>query len=358
MPITSTSHSSGSLSIVCDRDHGFGGVSGIQSLTGGTNLGTNSGSAEFYYNVRAEGGTGRGLTLDVTVAASSTISAVTLNNPGSGYNVNDLLTIRGVTHHTSGNDCTIGVAAIANPVGDAVQIVGVGSEAYDGTRRIQSITNSTTFTVEGSAGGPSSGGYVYHVGVTTTVTALDYSKESGIGTVTLSSDIGLRRGDRIVISGSDAFYNGTHFITDKVSGTQLFVDFGKNSTKPSFTASSVNAHAEGINLRGDGRGIPIYGGHTSLLSSGISTTSTSFTIPTADRGNLRRGDFLQIDDEIVMVSNSNITTIIRGVMGTNADEHVVNAAVRKIKVLPIESRRYSILRASGHTFEYVGFGSR
>ena len=355
-PIASTTSSGGSLSIVCDRDHGFGGVSGIQSVTGGSNLGTNSGSVEFYYNVRAEGGTGRGLTVDVTVGASSTITAVTLNNPGSGYSVNDVLTIRGITHHTPGNDCTIGVAAIANPVGDAVQIVGVGSEAYDGTRRIQSITNSTTFTVEGSADGPSSGGYVYHVGVTTTVTALDYSKESGIGTVTLSSDIGLRRGDRIVISGSDAFYNGTHFITDKVSGTQLFVDFGKNAIKPTFTASSVNAHAEGINLRGDGRGIPIYGGHTSLLSSGISTTSTSFTVPVADRGNLRRGDFLQIDDEIVMVSNSNVTTIIRGVMGTNADEHVVNTAVRKIKVLPIESRRYSILRASGHTFEYVGFG--
>ena len=356
VPITSTSHSSGSLSIVCDRDHGFGGVSGIQSVTGGTNLGANSGNAEFYYNVRAEGGTGRGLTLDVTVAAAGTISAAVLNNPGSGYNVNDLLTVRGIPHYSAGDDCTLGVANIANPVGDAVQIVGVGSTAYDGTRRIESVTNNTTFTVSGSADGPSSGGYVYHVGVTTTVTALDYSKESGIGTVTLSSDIGLRRGDRIVISGSDAFYNGTHFITDKVSGAQLFVDFGKNSTKPSFTASNVNAHGEGINQRGDGRGIPIYGGHTSLLSSGISTTSTSFTVPVADRGNLRRGDFLQIDDEIVMVSNSNITTIIRGVMGTNADEHPVNSAARKIKVLPIESRRYSILRASGHTFEYVGFG--
>ena len=358
IPIDSTSHSSGSLTIVCDRDHGFEGVSGIQSITGGTNLGTDSGSAEFYYNVRAEGGTGRGLTVDVTVAAAGTISGVVLNNPGSGYSVDDLLTIQGVPHYSAGDDCTLGVAAIANPVGDAVQIVGVGSTAYNGTRRIESVTNNTTFTVSGSADGSSSGGYVYHVGVTTSVTGLDYDTTSGIGTVTLSTDIGLRRGDRIVITGSDAFYNGTHFITDRVSSsnTQLLVDFGKNPTKPSFTASSVNAHGEGISVRGSGRGIPIYGGHTALLSSGITTTSTSFTIPVADRGNLRRGDFLQIEDEIVMVSSSNINTIIRGVMGTNADEHTVNTAVRKIKVLPVESRRYSILRASGHTFEYVGFG--
>ena len=32
------------------------------------------------------------------------------------------------------------------------------------------------------------------------------------------------------------------------------------------------------------------------------------------------------------------------------------SVVRKIKLRPIELRRHSIIRASGHTFEYVGFG--
>jgi hypothetical protein len=71
---------------------------------------------------------------------------------------------------------------------------------------------------------------------------------------------------------------------------------------------------------------------------------------------LRRGDFLIIEDEIVMVSNTAVTTVIRGALGTNAVAHEKEVSVRKIKPIPTENRRYSILRASGHTFEYVGFG--
>ena len=71
---------------------------------------------------------------------------------------------------------------------------------------------------------------------------------------------------------------------------------------------------------------------------------------------MKRGDFLIIEDEIVMVSNSAVTTVIRGVLGTNAVAHEKEVSVRKIKPIPTENRRYSILRASGHTFEYVGFG--
>ena len=43
-------------------------------------------------------------------------------------------------------------------------------------------------------------------------------------------------------------------------------------------------------------------------------------------------------------------------MGTNAVPHEKNTSARKIDPLAVENRRYSILRASGHTFEYVGFG--
>ena len=71
---------------------------------------------------------------------------------------------------------------------------------------------------------------------------------------------------------------------------------------------------------------------------------------------MKRGDFLIIEDEIMMVSNSAVTTVIRGVLGTNAVAHEKEVSVRKIKPIPTENRRYSILRASGHTFEYVGFG--
>ena len=43
-------------------------------------------------------------------------------------------------------------------------------------------------------------------------------------------------------------------------------------------------------------------------------------------------------------------------LGTRPTEHVIGSVVRRIKANPVELRRHSINRASGHTFEYVGFG--
>ena len=71
---------------------------------------------------------------------------------------------------------------------------------------------------------------------------------------------------------------------------------------------------------------------------------------------LKRGDYLQIENEIVRITDKNRTKIIRGALGTNATSHLKNVAALKIKVIPVETRRNSLIRASGHTFEYVGFG--
>jgi hypothetical protein len=74
------------------------------------------------------------------------------------------------------------------------------------------------------------------------------------------------------------------------------------------------------------------------------------------------GDYLVIDDEIVRVKTNvpstptNPISVFRGVLGSRAVNHAINSVVRRIRVEPIELRRHSINRASGHTFEYVGFG--
>ena len=46
----------------------------------------------------------------------------------------------------------------------------------------------------------------------------------------------------------------------------------------------------------------------------------------------------------------------RGVFSTKIETHSSGASIKKVSALPIELRRNSIIRASGHTFEYVGFG--
>ena len=108
-----------------------------------------------------------------------------------------------------------------------------------------------------------------------------------------------------------------------------------------------------------------YAGITTTLSANIAdavTTSVSLT-NVSDIG-LRIGDYLMIDDEIVRVKASlsnpatNPLTVFRAVLGTRATTHTSGAVVRRIKPYPIELRRHSINRASGHTFEYVGYGPR
>jgi hypothetical protein len=355
--ITGASVSGSTLTVNTAVEHNLNGISSVTSITGGSNYGTNSGSPENYFNVRLENGSGRGATANVTVSAAGTISSVTLVDNGSGYAVNDVLTVRGVPFFAAGTNSTVTVASIDNRVGDAIQVVGVGSTAYNGLFRIASVPNSKTITYTGTASGISTGGFIYHVGIATGVVNITHDATSGIATVLLNSDIGLRSGDQIVIAGCTGFstiYNGTHFISERVGyGSSLRVNIGVTSNAPAFTGVAT-AHGTGISIRGRGRGIPIYDGVTTRLTSGITTTTTSISL--ANTNMLKRGDYLLIEDEIVRVSNSGATSVIRGVLGSNAVPHDTNVAVRRINVLPVENRRYSILRASGHTFEYLGYG--
>ena len=74
---------------------------------------------------------------------------------------------------------------------------------------------------------------------------------------------------------------------------------------------------------------------------------------------LQLGDFLQVNDEILRVKASPTDTTVqvhRGYLGTRQGNHPINSIIKKINVIPLEFRRPSILRASGHTFEYLGYG--
>ena len=100
----------------------------------------------------------------------------------------------------------------------------------------------------------------------------------------------------------------------------------------------------------------------------IRDSSNSIANATTDEINLQTvgdldvniGDFLLVDGELLRVktttTGSNPIKVFRGILGTKATSHTINSVVRKVRVDPIELRRHSIIRASGHTFEYVGFG--
>ena len=55
-------------------------------------------------------------------------------------------------------------------------------------------------------------------------------------------------------------------------------------------------------------------------------------------------------------SGLNEIGVVRGALGSTKQNHESGSLIRKIKPIPIEFRRPSIIRASGHTFEYIGYG--
>jgi len=91
------------------------------------------------------------------------------------------------------------------------------------------------------------------------------------------------------------------------------------------------------------------------------SSSTDSGISTTNRFEL--GSYIQVDDEIMRVvtstlagSGNNEVSVIRGALGTLKQNHSGGALIKKITPKAIEFRRPSYLRASGHTFEYLGYG--
>ena len=75
------------------------------------------------------------------------------------------------------------------------------------------------------------------------------------------------------------------------------------------------------------------------------------------------GSYIQIGNEIMKVELKGLTgtgnneiRVIRGALGTISRAHASGSLIRKIDVRAVEYRRPSIIRCSGHTFEYLGFG--
>ena len=115
------------------------------------------------------------------------------------------------------------------------------------------------------------------------------------------------------------------------------------------------------------RGLAFYDNETFNLGANVTTgTSVEISLPNAGIGTTSRfelGSYIQVGDEIMRVksattsgSGNNELTVIRGSLGTIQESHLSGEQVKKVKPIPIEFRRPSIIRASGHTFEYLGFG--
>ena len=387
------STSSTSHTVYTSIDHGLNRITKLNLTYSGVGYGNGTGAS--FYNVKlvsvGSTVTGKHATAKVSTNASGNITNLTLMDGGSSYSVGDVLTLAGIGTTTGFIPATIQVSQIYNNVGDTIRISGVSSESYNGYNDLYRISgvsvgagNSFTvfsskqisgFTTTGIGVTLTQNAFAYLTGQTIYVNTLAYNNVTGLATVTTNNRHGLSVGNKIRISGANqSLYNGDFVVTKTLGLNSFIANVGVSNTSPTATGR-IYVYPEGISSNDGlvssnyenigGRMNAIYAGITTTLLYNISDEITNeITINGINKLDIKIGDYLQIEDELVRVKTTvpnNIGAtdpiyVFRGVLGTKSAKHSLNTVVRKVSVNPIELRRHSIIRASGHTFEYVGFG--
>ena len=389
--ITDLASQSGTAhTIYTQVDHGFNRATSLSIVNSGSGYG--SGAPANIYNARLVGGAGDGkhATAKITVNGSGTITAVKLMDGGSAYGVGNTLTVAGVAQTTGFSEAVVRVDSVYSNVGDTVKVIGISSEGYskfNDLYRITSVTSDRTFnavsinnnvnrSVLGLGVTACAEAYGYLTGESIRVSGLTYDHTSGIATVTSSNAHGLAVDQKVKLTGANqSQYNGDFIVTEILDDLSIpthsfSVRIGVGTASPSATGT-IFAYREGVssndgiitvdNENLNGRMVANYAGITTTLSATISSPSDeNISLSGIAQLDVNIGDYLAIEDEIVRIktttTGTNPLTVFRGVLGTRRKAHAANSVVRKIYINPVEFRRHSIIRASGHTFEYVGFG--
>ena len=368
-------------------DHGLNQVVNIGIANSGAGYG--NGSAGFLYNARLVSSglahsQGQNATARLQVNSSGNIVAAKIMDGGSAYTVGDSLQVVGVGTTSGFSVGVVTVTSIYSNVGDTVQLHNAkpkSNHPYNTLYRITGITAgsakevqvASASTINGASGigiTNLSSASVQLNGRSLSVSSFNYNMVSGVGVVTTTENHGLRVDNKIQLDGIEqALYKGEYIIkkTEAKNSFEINVGVGTTAPDPSGTIrvypyryASAGGNVVNDNENLSGRQQTTYAGITTTISSSIVTASTtSIDILNVTDTDIEIGDYLLIDEEILRVKSTvtgNPVTVFRGVLGTRAVTHDNNSVIRKINCRPIEFRRNSIIRASGHTFEYVGYG--
>jgi hypothetical protein len=376
-------------------DHGFGRISKLEYLNS-SEKGVNYTEGTFYNATLvgvAGSTTGSGATLKVVTNSSGNVTQFKIMDGGSAYGIGNTFSVVGIATTTGHAPVVLRVAEIYNNVGDVVRISGITSEStkgYNTLYRISSVDvgsakKFTAISFDSVANHSTTGigtivnknSFVYDCGKSLSVSSISYNNVTGLATVTVSSNHDFYANNKVKIVGaSTSFYNGDFIVKEKVTSTSFILNIGISTNIPA-VSGTIYAYPQGATSNDgqitpnyenlSGRMVPISFGITATLSSQLSSSTTTSFSSITNIGNLdvNVGDYFQVDDEIIQVRKITFTgtppylssiDIQRGVLGTKASVHASGSVLRQILIKPVELRRHSILRASGHTFEYVGFG--
>jgi len=356
------------VTVFTDVEHTLNSLKRVSISVAGAGYGNTT-----IYASSLTGGSGANGSVRTNLAAG-TVQSVSIVDPGSAYVVGNTLTVSGPPGITPSVNSTISVNEINNNIGDGIELSGFNQTNLNGVYKILSVPSSKSFTIYNPAGvsaytqntnGRIPTAVLSSKGVGITSFRFD-SVSTGIVTVTTSTAHGLLAGNKFtIVESGHTIYDDSFFVKENV-GLNTFTFYvgivtqTKASTTGTLLKGAISANA--LNLtRGEenlgSRGSYIYAGITTSLTTTLTTSSS--TVGLSSAAGFNRGDYVLINAEILRLASAptgNTFAVLRGQFSTYKTTAEVGTQVKKIDVLPMEVRRPSFMRASSHTFEYLGYG--
>lgn len=348
------------ITIQTDVEHKLNSIRGITLTSGGT------GQSGYYYGSRVTvGSTVTDAVCNYNTSAGAIVSnSIEFIDFGSSFTVGQTIGIG-----TLGATATI--SSINSNISDGLELSGFTQSELNNVFRINSIPNSKTIVLESSypissytptTNSRTPFGFISAKAVNIS-SYLFTDLSTGIVTATTSIPHGLLEGNNFKIVGSGSSIYNSDFIVNSIGSATTFTFKVENVTQiPSATSGTIyrrtlypNAKSVGNLEENLGSRLSyIYGGVVGIISS---ITDTNVTFTTNDTG-LNRGDYIQVNNEIIRLTQrlSNSFNIERGVFGSIKTDIATNTPAFKIKVLPVELRTPSFIKATNHRIENIGYG--
>ena len=380
--------------IFTQYDHGLNRITVPTINNPGAGYGNGANAIQYYYNAKLQnitsGSIGDFGTALVTIDGTSAgeIIDIQIMDGGSAFAAGDDFRVVGIATTTGFSAATGSVNKIYDNRGDTLTLTGIND--YDGRNynqfyRISAISETNQIEVTPVLGSPGittlgfgpnkvlDGGFSV-IGPSFDSESFVYNKDVGIATITTKLNNNFRVNNSVIVSGAgQTFYNGSFVCIDKIGLTTVVLDVGISTVTPVingniqlFPSGSSGNFGDLFSRNGrlSGRESQIYAGISTTLNSAItSKTTDTINVNNMTDYDFRIGDFVRVNDELMRIKTTVSRVggdvqlkVFRGVYGSIANSHVVGSVITRVKFFPVEFRRNSIIRASGHTFEYIGYG--
>jgi hypothetical protein len=365
------------ITLFTDIDHNLNSVKSVTLLNSGTGYNNNAGVTSTIYSSELSNASlpGKNASAKVIVSAANTITSLSIVDGGSAYAIGNTMSVSPDPAGAPTSYAFVQVTSINDHIGHALDISGFMEPSMNGTFKIVDVPSSRSVSILIEQGLPSTNfrtrnddrlPIAYLAAKSTGISTITHNKVAGIATVICTEGHGLLSGNSFQLIGIGNTYFSNRFIVNENLGITSFSFYSGittvtqtwNLTGATVQKNSISSNGKSLSEENlGGRGNLIYVGVTTTLTNAITSTDTSIVLSSSN--GFVKGDYVSISGEIIRLvsdASSNVFTVLRGQFSTSSSANDVGTLVRKTRVLPMEIRRPSILRASGHTFEYLGYG--